>query len=201
MRKTAVTILLFIVTVVFFHTGESSITGRPKVPDFQLPVNLKTGDIIFRNGKGIVSAMFRCTSQEKKYTHAGVVILKNEIPYVFHMIGNANGKCGLKTETLESFCNKTTNYGIAVYRYKCFKGNEDKINVYYQKLKKCDPVFDESFNLETDNALYCSEMIYKMTREITGLCLPHSYFSNEKYISIDNLYRNNLSIALFKKIY
>jgi len=58
---------------------------------------LRSGDLIFRHGRGMVSATLLEASQtEKRYSHAGVISIEQGEVYVYHCIGgddNPNDNC------------------------------------------------------------------------------------------------------------
>ncbi|MBK7966109.1 MAG: hypothetical protein IPK10_13075 [Bacteroidetes bacterium] len=49
----------------------------------ELPsMELATGDLVFRNGHGLISRMFQnCSLTEKKYGHTGIFMIKNNVPF------------------------------------------------------------------------------------------------------------------------
>lgn len=161
----------------------------------QFPVinrELQTGDLVFRRGKGLISDFFSNTSEnDKRFSHVGVVVIKSGIPYVFHIIGTGQtGTKGVKMETLAAFCDATQNSAFALYRNSHLGGKQEAIETYMEGIKNRRIVFDEHFDLDTDDAQYCTEMIYKMVVSVTGKQLPLSKFKGEYFVSVDNLYHH-----------
>lgn len=155
-------------------------------------LNLRTGDLVFRNGKGLVSSFFRNTSQtERKYSHVGVLVKSNGKSWVYHMIEDPNGKNDFKRETLESFCSNQYNHGFAAYRYPL---SAQQLKRFHSKLnfwRNINPEFDSDFDLNSDNALYCTEFIQKTLLEPNGISSLKSSHQNQDYIGLDDLYINN----------
>jgi len=155
-------------------------------------LELQTGDLVFRRGKGFISDFFAQASEyEKLYSHVGVVVIKHGSPYVFHIIGNVqNGNKGLKMESLTSFCDGTQNSAFAIYRNGNLGGKQVEVENYLEAIKKNKIVFDEHFDLVTDDAQYCTEMIYKMFASVTGKQLSLSKFNEQSFVAVDNLYHH-----------
>jgi len=83
---------------------------------------LKSGDLVFRSGKGFVSTLMRNTSiKERTFSHVGLIVVKNGKPMVYHMmekIEHGKSTSGLWCERLESFCSEMENNRISIYRYR-----------------------------------------------------------------------------------
>ncbi len=166
-----------------------------KKVETQFPIinhKLQTGDLVFRRGKGLISDFFSNTSEhDKRFSHVGVVVIKSGIPYVFHIIGTGQTETkGVKMEPLASFCDATQNSAFALYRNSHLDGKQEAVNSYLEGIKKHGIIFDEHFDLDTDDAQYCTEMIYKMIVSVTGKPLPLSRFKGESFVSVDNLYHH-----------
>ncbi|MBK7682827.1 MAG: hypothetical protein IPJ26_10385 [Bacteroidetes bacterium] len=77
---------------------------------------LTTGDLVFRNGHGLISRMFQnCSLKEKKYGHTGIVMIKDNIPFVAHVQQDRPGPARI-VEQLSQFWNKSICNEGAVYR-------------------------------------------------------------------------------------
>ncbi len=200
--KTVAAILMLLLAFGLVINPLNSEPLKTSVPTFPIiKKHLQTGDLVFRKGKGIISDFFAQASEsEKLYSHVGVLVMKNEIPYVYHLLGTGeSGKSGLKIETLSSFCNGSQNNGFALYRNKNLGGKPDLVESYLEAVNKSRVVFDEHFDLATDDEQYCTEMIYKMILSLTGKQLPISIFKGQQFVSIDNLYFNTPECHLIYK--
>ena len=171
-----------------------------KNPPVSCPVKLKTGDIVLRNGRGWISDFFRNTSLIKKeYSHAGIIIAGEHDTLVAHMIGGEISS-GYRKETLASFCSDKKNSAYSIYRYDFLSGHEKQLEKYHEQAEEQSVKFDERFDLETDSAMYCTELIYKMT-ESTGYKLNHSVHNGVPFIGIDTSMLRTRASLLFQKQY
>lgn len=168
---------------------------------FEMPViAFRTGDVVLRNGKGFISGFFRNTSlQKKEYSHAGILIKEGTETYVVHMIGDGIAS-GLKKETFADFCSVENNTDFAVYRYALLPQQFHKICSFIQKTEAAHIPFDDHFDLATDSALYCTELILK-SFSAAGYHLESSEMNGKKYLAIDDLYVRNKTDLIFEYHY
>ncbi|MDQ3049490.1 MAG: hypothetical protein M3Q95_01250 [Bacteroidota bacterium] len=199
---------LKIITILFFagllHQQETAPVKRAGTNLFANNGDaLCNGDIVMRNGKGIISEMFRKTSKrDQQFSHAGIIEIRNNKVYVVHVIGDpAITGSHLKTETVEAFCNSNNNNGYAIYRYNFFSGKEKAVSGYLTRLKTSPVKFDEDFDLHSDSALYCSELIYKFCLESSGYHLNLSGTQAHKYVGLDDLYLHEEARLITKQNY
>ena len=155
-----------------------------------------SGDIIFRDGRGLISNAFKKFSQtDSRYSHAGIIHKENGKTFVLHLIDSRDDN-NMKKETLNEFCSGIRSNGFAVYRTNLDGNKIDSIaKFFYSKNIK----FDTDFSLMTDDKMYCTELIYKVLILVSGDVnfLPLTTISGIKYEACDNIY---LSSHL-KKIY
>lgn len=159
-----------------------------KLPDLKL----STGDLVFRNGHGLISRMFQnCSLQEKKYGHTGIIIMKGEMPFVAHVQQDRPGP-SLIVEPLHRFWNKDICFEGAVYRLDFDVLQKESISKVIQNNLTKDLMFDAKFDMDEHQQVYCSEWIRDMVVESTGdsSYFPLSMAGNFRYIAPDNLYLN-----------
>ncbi|MBK9637861.1 MAG: hypothetical protein IPO63_08585 [Bacteroidetes bacterium] len=153
---------------------------------------IETGDLVFRNGHGLISRMFQnCSLKEKKYGHSGIVILRDNIPYVAHVQQDRPGP-SLIVEPLSQFWNKSICNEGAVYRLDLNNSQMENFKkVLHTNLRK-KIIFDAKFDMNEHSSVYCSEWIHDLVIETTGdsSYFPISVAGNFKYIALDNLYLN-----------
>lgn len=88
---------------------------------------------------------------------------------VYHILAGAeNPDAKLVSDSLQTFCHPRHNSGFAVYRYaldstEIQKLKQSVIGWYNQGVR-----FDSTFNLKSDDRMYCSEMIKKGLAKATG---------------------------------
>ena len=155
---------------------------------------LRSGDLIFRHGRGIISEiLLNFAQQEKKYSHAGIVSVEKEGIFVYHAIGGEENKSNkLRKDPLASFCNPADVYSFGIFRTDL---NESQCafvmalaSVYYNRGLQ----FDTKFDLATNDRMYCTEFVYKVFRQALGNqnYISLSAVSGKQYIACDDLYLN-----------
>jgi Permuted papain-like amidase enzyme, YaeF/YiiX, C92 family len=172
---------------------------------------LKEGDLVLRLNTDPGSQYIKnFNRQDKSYSHAGIVIVENGYPYVYHIVnGEENPDEKLRKDSLHRFCNPRRNYGYGIYRYQLATVEMKRLKQLLHQWYKQGIYFDSSFNLKTDNRMYCSEMISKALTRVTRkriktattapttaeatffsafMRLPFSYTSTLRVVTIDNLY-------------
>ena len=124
---------------------------------------IRTGDLVLRTGNDYASEQVRdMSATDKTYSHGGIAVVENNEVYVYHIepdFKHVHDK--VRKESLDSFYNPKNNLGFAIGRYNL---SESEINEFIsylnQQYEKKTP-FDMAFRLNTDDSLYCSEMIKK----------------------------------------
>ncbi len=216
-------ILLFISYPLFSFQGgsieQTTVTGTAghySDPDTMLTEGeslLKEGDLVVRLNRDPTSQYIKNFNRhDKNYSHAGIVLFENGYPYIFHIVnGEENPDEKLRKDSLSHFCNPRKNAAYGIYRYDMNSSEIKMLKVtlqsWYEKGIHFDPVFDPN----TDDRMYCSEMIRKalikatskrILIETTKLTateaklfsaythLPLAYTSSLRIVSIDDLYTN-----------
>ena len=130
-------------------------------------VKLKEGDLVFRRGKSIESFAVSMTDHNSNYSHIGLIVFEGGTPYVIHV---EPGEYALKNETvkkerLSSFLEAGKASHFAVYRSYLDRKDLDRVvaRARHFYIRKCR--FDNSFDLNTDQALYCTELVLKAYRQ------------------------------------
>ncbi|MEO8088439.1 MAG: YiiX/YebB-like N1pC/P60 family cysteine hydrolase [Bacteroidota bacterium] len=156
---------------------------------------LKTGDLIFRHGRGFISnALMSLGQREKKYSHSGIVSIENGKVFVYHAIGgeeNLSNK--LRKDPLSVFCEPKDVHAFGIYRTdlneKQIHAVMSLVSTYFQTRLEFDPKFD----LATDDKMYCTEFVYKVFERALGKqnYISLSTFTGKQYIACDDLYCNS----------
>ncbi|MBK7851883.1 MAG: hypothetical protein IPJ66_12370 [Bacteroidetes bacterium] len=153
---------------------------------------LKTGDLIFRHGRGFISNAFQQLSRkDKRFSHAGIIVVENGNVFVYHCIGGEENKTNkMKKESLANFCRPDQNHSFAIYRTDLQKEQvvqleNDLLRHYREGLE-----FDTDFDLKSDGKMYCTELVYKLLTSASrdNNFLPLTRFSGRTYVSCDNIY-------------
>ena len=173
---------------------------------------LKEGDLVVRLNQDPASRFIKNFNRlDKSYSHAGIVLFERGYPFVYHIVnGEENPEEKLKKDSLSRFCDPRKNLSYGIFRYDLGKGEIKKLKALVHKWHAKGVRFDYSFNLKTNDKMYCSEMISKALARVTNkrigigtteltpaeagifsayMHLPLAYTSKLKIVSIDNLYK------------
>lgn len=182
---------------------------------------LQEGDLVLRLNHDPASQFIKYFNRiDKSYSHAGIVLFENGYPYVYHIVNGAeNPGEQIKRDSLFRFCNPRKNFGFGIYRYNIDSAEVRKLKEVIHDCQKRKVQFDHSFNLSTDDHMYCSEMVAKALAKATGkriaiestqltaieaaalsshAHLPMAVAKKLKMIAIDNLYMNTYCAPVFR---
>lgn len=124
---------------------------------------IQTGDLVLRTGMDFSSEQVKDFSKmDKTYSHGGIAIVENDNIYVYHVEPDyyyITDK--VRKEPLDSFCNPQKNYGIGIARYNLSEVEKSKFIAYLEQQYQQRIAFDMHFSLQTNDSMYCSEMIKK----------------------------------------
>jgi hypothetical protein len=123
---------------------------------------LNDGDIICRLGDRIWSGFFKDMSPvDKKFSHLGIIRIRDNMVTVINAEGLAiEGKDYVNEVSLGDFLEIAQSIGI--YRLRSIEG--DKISD--AALGYIGYPFDWQFNMEDNNKLYCTELLYVILNEL-----------------------------------
>lgn len=147
---------------------------------------LKTGDLVFRRGNDFASQTFaNMNLEDRRFSHVGLVSFENEKPYIFHAIGGSfNPDQKIKKEPLEVFAAPDQNRSFGVYRGE--NAVPALLSAMLDSLYNSGVPFDLMFDLESDDRLYCSEMVYKVMKRCQPTVRLHpSLAKNKEYVSTE----------------
>lgn len=172
---------------------------------------LKDGALVMRSDNDFESLTLQNFSKrEQSYSHSGIAFKEAGGYVVYHcMSGNENPDGACRRDPFDSFVNPAKKTGFGIFQYQLSDTEKDKLHNIMKKNHAAKMPFDMTFNLKSDDSLYCSEMIYKGLKTATGgrVILPSSYIDNFKpkilgykfnnaffkkfeYIGLDDLYLN-----------
>jgi hypothetical protein len=165
------------------------------------PDSLQSGDLILRDSKGFFSQVFRKSSQQEQlYSHSGIIIkdtVNGKVKvFVYHCVGGEENKTNkMKKDPIEIFCTPESNYAFGIYRYTFGKETKDKFIAEIKKYYKMGMEFDLQLELDTDDKMYCSEVIYKSLNAVskTDTIEVDRTTTTKPFIALDKLYLNNFT--------
>ncbi len=172
---------------------------------------LQDGDLVTRSDDDLESITLRNFSNtDRSYSHSGIAFKEDSGFVIYHCMTGEENPSGLcRKDPFDSFVNPLQKTGFGLFRYQL---SEKEKAIFHQVIEKnfIDKIpFDLSFNLHTDDSLYCSEMVYKALKKATNnrIQLPLTVLMNFKpkvmghryglrfpkdieFVSLDNLYLN-----------
>lgn len=160
-----VSILLFI--IIYKLHGEAK--QKQNVNNLNCDLVVKNGDLVFRKGRSIASRVVLITDRASSYSHVGVIYMLNEIPYVIHTVPDEseNGIDYVKMEKLSVFFSSEKASRGSVFRLKEQYMNSAKLAALTAKSYFDDKiVFDDAFDLKSENKLYCTELVWKAYQKV-----------------------------------
>lgn len=137
-------------------------------------INCVAGDLIFRRGSSFASHLVLSCDPNSIYSHVGIIYKTHDTTFVIHAVPGENAPNTpeyVKCEPLEEFLtqDKTTDYGFchikSDYRQTAELAAQKAYSFY-----KSHCIFDHEFNLQNNQALYCTELVWK-AYQMAGLNL------------------------------
>lgn len=175
---------------------------------------VKNGDLLLRGGNDFSSRFVKeINKQDRAYSHGGIAVVKNGEVYVYHIIPDhtqTNDK--IRFDKIDSFLVAYDNTDFAIARYKIDSSETTDFLNYLQQQYEKKVAFDMSFDLSSDDNMYCSEMIAKGLKKATHdrvliktdllndkskfkliqmyYKVPEARFRNMEVIPVDHLFVN-----------
>jgi hypothetical protein len=157
--------------------GEASAAARP-------------GDVLFKSGGGLwgkLAANFSHT--DKTYGHVGVVARNADgALVVIHAGGDpVSGEGRVKTDALEHFLGASNK--AALYRPLLAEAELEGFIAYAQAAAGRAAPFDTAFSLDTEDALYCTELVWRafFAAAAADAVPDKSERSGKTYVALDDL--------------
>ncbi len=176
-----------------------------------IKTQLQDGDLVTRSDNDYESRILQNFSNaDKSYSHSGLVFREAEGWVVYHAMTGAENPAGTcRRDLVDSFADPAQKNALGIFRYQLQSEEINRLHEYVQEIYKKKIPFDVTFNLQKDDSLYCSEMIWKGLRQSTRgrVILPTNLLYNFRpkimgykynqvllkkfeYVSIDNLFLN-----------
>lgn len=172
---------------------------------------LQDGDLVMRSDNDFESLTLQNFSDsDRTYSHSGIAFKEEAGFVVYHSmtgIENPSGLC--RKDPFDSFISPARKTGFGIFRYQLSPAEKETFHGLLTKNLAGKIPFDVTFNLKSDDSLYCSEMIYKglktategriilpMTAlhnfrpKILGYKFKQPFIKRFEYIALDNLYLN-----------
>jgi hypothetical protein len=132
------------------------------VQEDEILSSLNDGDIICRLGDRLWSKFFKELSpNDKRFSHLGIVRIRDNIVSVINAEGLAiEGKDYVNEVSLKDFLK--TAQSIGIYRVKNIQGEI----ISDTALEYIGRHFDWKFDMEENNNLYCTELLYVILKKL-----------------------------------
>ena len=147
------------------------------------------GDVVLVKGRTLRSVVMHLLENDlNSYTHVGIVVFVNDACTVIH--ADPHGSV-LVQERCDSFISPTKVSRALIYRLVTGNGRllasraADAAQAYQNAVIR----FDDRFDLTTDDAFYCTELVWR-TYLAAGLDLTDSTFASRKYLFPSDLVRS-----------
>lgn len=170
---------------------------------------VKNGDLIERADDDLVSESMRNFSKkDKTFSHCGLAFIEDGEIYVYNnMAGEENKSEKMMREPYDSFVSPHKKDGFGIFRYSLTDAEIEKLHQVTKESYTKGMLFDKTFDLKTDDKMYCAEMIYKFLNTATmgRVLLPTSKIQNFRvrdpkykglvlkefeYVGLDDLFLN-----------
>jgi hypothetical protein len=162
LRKRYLLVFLVLVGIAVPVAINSQKRQHSSINEEEILSSLNDGDIICRLGDRLWSAFFKDMSPvEKKFSHLGIIRIRDNVVSVINAEGLAiEGKDYVNEVPLRDFLGIAQNIGI--YRLRTIDG--DKISD--AAMEFIGYPFDWQFNMDDDNKLYCTELLYVILNKL-----------------------------------
>jgi len=143
-----------------------------------LESSCREGDLILRHGSGFWSDWFRDLSpREKRFSHVGIIIFKDDDPFVVHAIASEiTGIGAVREEPLSSFIEGIDDW--AIFRPNASTNEAKAIGLEARKL--IGHPFDMQFDLSEHQRIYCTELAFVAVNQACQRTLIRADFQNGK---------------------
>lgn len=166
---------------------------------------LQNGCVVLRRGNDVISSMFaQFNRSDKTFSHCGIAFREKGQWYVYHSIGGEdNPDEKLRRDTYERFISPEKNFAFGICSFGLDTLQQQSLRQVVQDFYSRHIPFDMEFDLNSDDRLYCAEMVYKSFHRALATDsffkpTPHGRFI---FVSTDNLFVNNHAQMLCRVTY
>lgn len=198
MKWHSLAVLLFFFLSVFSCSSRTKPALSPKVASDSLmekieflEKKLEEGDLVLRLGNDITSNMLsQLNLNDKRFSHIGICFVENGQKLVYHSVGG-EGEIGgsfLRKEPIAAFFDTANNISFGVAKTNFTKAERERLELVVKQWYDQKIPFDLSFDLKTDDSLYCSEMVAKaIHRSNEKFLIPTTDTLGYNYFGVDNI--------------
>ncbi len=199
--------LLHIVLMAVACAGlvQCNVPARTQVPTIPIEL-LQEGDIVFRRGYGFASEMVVYNDADGKYSHVGVVVNSEKGLMIAHLVpgGDAEENDIMRLERIEQFYSAESSSCGEIVRMELDSLQRRRLSeMAVAKANEKIP-FDHNYDLEDTTALYCTELVQLLYRNI-GIDLAEGRITrlnapgfSSDYLMPSDIYQNRNLKTIFK---
>ena len=166
---------------------------------------IKTGDLITRTGNDFTSESLRSLNRRnKKYSHCGIAIIENDTIFVYHALGgDFNPDQKLLREPVFTFLNPSSNVAAGLFRFNTNAEFNTNLSQIVHKYFNNGLPFDISFDLATDDKMYCAEFVAKsyISASNKNLEFNKSKIGEFTFYGVDDIFLNTSCFTIKELIY
>lgn len=189
-----------LILLLAFHACKNEQKKLVLTPEQETENNIKTlkeiaqdGDLVVRLNDDVISIQLRnFNGSDKAFSHSGIVVTKGTQKMVCSVLPGQANTSPVVYAPLDSFIDPTTNISCALFRYQLTPAEKADFLTNINALSTKKIYFDSTFNINNDDSLYCSEMIYKTLKTATHdrLKFKLSYIPKKMQPMVVRFYRN-----------
>lgn len=161
-------IIVFLILLSITSCSDTNRTNDAKIVQKKILSNIiekgKTGDIVLKNGYGLVSkAIVKLLDERIPISHCGILMKddKSNSFYIIHSVAKqVSDRDGVQKISLKKFINDVNPKDFYLLRYK--ENEKDFISREAKCYLSNKTPFDHKYDLYSNEELYCSEFIYKI---------------------------------------
>ncbi len=155
---------------------------------------LKNGSIVLRRGNDVISEIFsQLNKTNQSFSHCGIAFNENNVWYVYHSIGGEdNPDERMRKDTYENFVISSQNNGFGICDLSLKDKQVASLHSIVDSLYTKKVPFDMQFDLQSNDRLYCAEMVYKAIQKATNndAFFTVTLHNGFKFVSTDNIFVN-----------
>lgn len=131
---------------------------------------LEPGDFILRKGRGMVSDyIVGVLNEEIPVSHCGILVESDGEWNVVHAISkDGPDNSGVIEESLLTFIRESLEGTLVIVRLKAEEDLRLSISEQARELATLNIPFDYSFNIEDNERMYCTEVVWSITTKVLG---------------------------------
>lgn len=131
-------------------------------------LELRSGDLVFRRGRTMTSRSVLAVDPSPRYSHVGLIRVGDGAVRVVHALppeGDGADAGGIVVEPLDAFLSLPAASAAAIYRLRAGSAaaGEAAAEAAWGYALAAVP-FDQGFDLRSDRALYCTELVWAAYR-------------------------------------